>query len=59
VLKFNESPGIEMDQASVALNDAAEKRAAEKKISFGEAMKELRAEGFNAEVDGGASRFAV
>jgi len=57
-VKFNESKSIDIDLASVELRDAAQKRSAERKISFGEALRELRAEGFQP-VAGGASAGAV
>ena len=47
--RFNEATGIVLDMASVALRDAAKKRAQESKISFGEALAQLRSEGFKPE----------
>lgn len=46
VVKFNAAPGIDVNPASIEFNEAAEKRAAEKKIELGAAMKELRSEGW-------------
>ena len=40
---FSESPGIALDQTSVSATAAARRLAAQKKITFGEALSELRA----------------
>jgi hypothetical protein len=55
VMQFNETERIKVDENSVLFNEAAQKRADEKKIDFGVAMKELRAEGWEPAVAGGAS----
>lgn len=39
VVKFNEAKGVDLDMESVALNERAEKIAAERKIDFGEALR--------------------
>jgi hypothetical protein len=44
VLRFNEAKGIDVDQDSVAIRDAATKIAAERKVDFGEALKIARRE---------------
>lgn len=59
VLNFTEVPGVEVDKVSVAFSDAAKKRAADKKITLGDAMKELRAEGMASSEAGSASASAV
>jgi hypothetical protein len=59
VLNFNEGRGIGLDEGSVQMKEAASKRATEKKITFGEALKQLRSEGFTPSVEGGATSNAV
>jgi hypothetical protein len=44
VLRFNEAKGIDVDQDSVAIRDAASKIAVERKVEFGEALRIARRE---------------
>ena len=46
VIPFTETKGVELDQDSIAFNEAAETRAKEKSIDLGAAMRELRSEGW-------------
>jgi hypothetical protein len=59
VINFNEAPRIGLDQDSVLFNEAAEKLSTDKKITLGEAMKQLRASGWQPQREGQASAGAV
>lgn len=55
VLQFTESKGIALDEGSVGVRDRAIEIAEEKKIPFGEALRQARAEMGTAAASAGAS----
>ena len=58
-LQFNESRGVRADANSLALNEAAEKRAKEKNIDFAEALAQVARENPELTVPGNGAAGAV
>jgi hypothetical protein len=58
-VNFTEGKGVKADQNSIALNDAAEKRAREKNITFADALNQIVVEQPELTVPGGSQAGAV